>query len=244
MTTVASISAKADVASAPVRWTSASTSSCERDLVDGRQDPAELAVPALEVRRESIVAIGQPGQLVIADDRIGLRRSPLDTRSTAATTERSGASSSVANANAATIAKARRMASANRRTWANVASTDWSPRIDFEREDDDAEDRKRDDRREEECRGQPGAEAHARRSIGRRGRCVAGRPDQSVVSHRSASAARLTPADTRPRGPSRRGPDGSGRPRPSGGGDASSPTHRTDRRPRSRPIRARGASRS
>lgn len=39
-----------------------------RDLVDRREDPAALPIPAFEVRRESIVAVGQARQLVLASD--------------------------------------------------------------------------------------------------------------------------------------------------------------------------------
>jgi hypothetical protein len=40
----------------------------DRHLVDRREDAAELAVASLEVRSQSIVAISQTSELVVADD--------------------------------------------------------------------------------------------------------------------------------------------------------------------------------
>ena len=53
-----------------------------RRLADRQQDPPELVVPALEVGREPVVALDEPGQLVLAGHldarRQVARRRPLD----------------------------------------------------------------------------------------------------------------------------------------------------------------------
>jgi hypothetical protein len=67
MTTVASISAKADVASLAVR----STRPRRRPRVRPRrcrEDPAEFSVASLEVGREPVVAVGEACQFVVTDD--------------------------------------------------------------------------------------------------------------------------------------------------------------------------------
>ena len=56
------------VASSAARATSESTPSRGDAVLDGREDPAELAVAPLEVRRQPVVALGEAGELVVAGD--------------------------------------------------------------------------------------------------------------------------------------------------------------------------------
>jgi len=39
-----------------------------RGVLDRLEDPAQLAVPALEVGREPVVALGEAGELILAGD--------------------------------------------------------------------------------------------------------------------------------------------------------------------------------
>ena len=229
------------------RSTSASTSSRARPP-RSRQDPPELAVAPLEVRRQAVVALGQPRQLVVAGDldrgRQVAGRHAVHRRAT----ERSGASSSAARANDVTIAKASTIASAKNRIWRErrVGARSAERRLDDE--DHDAEDRERarcaaNDQRER----QPGAEARVAAPSDRPAAAV--RSSSSATARSSATGSPSAGlgrrrAGSRRRGPSGRGPAGSGRPRPSGGAGASSPRRRTGRRPRSRPSRGPAASRS
>ena len=68
MTTVASISANADVASARRPVDQRLDVVARRDLVDRREDPPELPVAPPEVGGQSVVALGQPRELVVAGD--------------------------------------------------------------------------------------------------------------------------------------------------------------------------------
>ena len=88
--TSASIIPNAIRASSAARAARKSTPSRGDAALDRRKDPAQLPVAALEVRGQAVVALGEPRELVVAGHADRGRRSPADTRSTAAAIVRRG----------------------------------------------------------------------------------------------------------------------------------------------------------
>ena len=202
-----------------------------RGALDGRQDPPELAVAPLEVGGQAVVAVGEPGQLVVAGDPDRRREvaggDAVDRRGDAAqrpgqvgrqqvATRRSRAGRRWPGRTAAAGRGSDRRR--RRRRSAPIARTR-SPKTVIGRTAD-----------EDQGEGQPGPEADPQRRRRRavvepigRSASIVRQPAVAVGAVGRADRRRWSPgrAGSRRRGPSGGGPGGSGRARPSGAAGAS-----------------------